>query len=222
MEHTEATSTEIGRTGEPQVGKLSKVTTRLWNDRYIYLLLLPGVLFFVIYKYVPMLGLVIAFQDYNPFRGFLHSSWVGFDNFQRIFADAEVLRVIRNTLLLSFLQVTFAFPVPIVLALMLNELRLRVYKRTIQSIVYLPHFISWVVVIGIVTIFLRSEGLVSSLLHSVFGIAPIPFLTDPRFFMPLVVLEVIWKDSGWGTIILLAAMAGVDPQLYEAATMVSP
>lgn len=200
-----------------QAGKWQRARRALWRDRYIYLLLLPGLVYFLVYRYLPMLGLVIAFQDYSPFQGFTGSPWVGLANFRRIFADAEVVQVVWNTLALSFLQIAFAFPVPLVLALLLNEVRQRVYKRVIQSIVYLPHFVSWVVVIGIVTIFLRSDGLVNRVLGRVLGLGPLPFLIDPGWFRPLIVLEIVWKESGWGTIIFLAALAGVDPQLYEAA-----
>lgn len=192
---------------------------RLWKERYLFLLLLPGLLFFVIYRYVPMAGNIIAFQDYSAFQGFLHSEWVGLKHFKTIFEDSEVVRVLWNTLYLSFLQIVFAFPVSIILALMLNEVRSSVYKRFIQSIVYLPHFLSWVVVIGIVTILLKSEGIINKILGSVFGMDAIPFLQDPHWFMPLIVLEVIWKESGWGTIIFLAALSGISPSLYEAAAV---
>ncbi len=201
-----------------KVGRGARIRARLWRDRYVYLLLLPGLLYFLVYKYIPMLGTVIAFKDYSPFLGFSDSPWVGLKHFRTIFEDAEVLQVLWNTLYLAFLQIAFAFPVPIILALMLNEVRHRAYKRVVQSIVYLPHFLSWVVIISIVTIFLRSEGLVNKLL-GLFGFAPLPFLTEPGFFMPLIVLEVIWKESGWGTVLFLAALAGVNPQLYEAATV---
>jgi putative aldouronate transport system permease protein len=183
----------------------------------MYLLLLPGLLYFILYRYVPVLGSVIAFQDYSPFQGFIHSKWVGFDNFKRIFADSDVAIVLWNTIKISFVQLFVVFPVPIILSLMLNEQRSQAFKRIVQSIVYLPHFISWVIVISIVTIFLRSEGLINELLHAVFGTAPIPFMTHPSWFIPLISLEVIWKESGWGTIIFLAALSGVNPQLYEAA-----
>lgn len=210
-------STTASGAVKPHPGKWAKVRVRLWRERYLYLLLLPGLLYFIVYKYIPMGGIVLAFQDFNPFQGFLNSPWVGLKHFRTIFEDAEVLRVLWNTIVLSFLQILFNFPLPIILALMLNEVRNQAYKRIIQSIVYLPHFLSWVVVIGIVTIFLRSEGLINVLLGMAFGLEPIPFLTDPALFKPLIVLEVIWKETGWGTIIFLAAMAGVNPQLYEAA-----
>ncbi|WP_409347286.1 ABC transporter permease [Paenibacillus sp. MBLB4367] len=198
--------------------KKKALSARLWRERYLFLLLLPGLAYFIVYKYVPMGGNVMAFQDYSAFRGFWHSEWVGFKHFEKIFSDPEVVRVLWNTLYLSFLQIVFAFPIPIILALMLNELRNDRFKRIIQSIVYLPHFISWVVVIGLVTVFLKSEGIVNKLL-GLAGIEAIPFLQEPSWFMPLIVLEVIWKESGWGTIIFLAALAGVDPNLYEASVI---
>lgn len=201
------------------IPKKKGILQRLWKERYLYLLLLPGLLFFLIYRYVPMAGNIIAFQDYSAFQGFLHSEWVGLKHFKTIFEDSEVIRVLWNTLYLSFLQIVFAFPVSIILALMLNEVRSTVFKRVIQSVVYLPHFLSWVVVIGMVTILLKSEGIVNKILGSVFGMDPIPFLQDPNWFMPLIVLEVIWKESGWGTIIFLAALSGISPSLYEAASV---
>ncbi|MDI4645028.1 ABC transporter permease [Cohnella hashimotonis] len=186
----------------------------------MYLLILPGALFFLIYRYVPMLGIVIAFQDYSPFLGFSGSEWVGLQHFRDIFSSAEIGRVLWNTLSLSMLQILFAFPAPIILALLLNEMRSELFKRFIQSIVYLPHFLSWVVVVGVFTIFLRGDGIVNDILKQVFGMnQSIGFLTNPDFFRPLIVLQVIWKEIGWGTIIFLAALAGVNPEIYEAASV---
>lgn len=199
--------------------KRNSLASRFWKEKYLYLLLLPGLANFIIYRYVPMLGNIIAFQDFSAFKGFLHSDWVGMKHFKKIFEDSEVIRVIWNTLYLSFLQIVFAFPFSILLSLMLNELRSEKLKRIIQSIIYLPHFLSWVVVVGIATVFLKSEGIANQLLSHVFGMQPIPFLQEPGWFMPLIVLEVIWKESGWGTIIFLAALSGVNPSLYEAAVV---
>lgn len=196
-----------------------RLRRRMWRERYIYLLLLPGLLYFLIFRYGPMFGLVLAFKDYSPFLGLQDSPWVGLANFRRVFDDPEVVPVFRNTLYISLLQIVFAFPIPIILALMLNEVRRQTYKRVVQSVVYLPHFVSWVVVIGIVSLFLRSEGVVNKLLGDLFGMAPVPFLTHPYWFAPLIVLEVIWKEAGWGTVLFLAALAGIDPQLYEAALL---
>ncbi|REE81541.1 carbohydrate ABC transporter membrane protein 1 (CUT1 family) [Paenibacillus taihuensis] len=214
--HAATTPAVASRKGRRSI---ASVAGKLWNERYLYLLLLPGLLYFIIYRYVPMLGNVIAFQDFSPFQGFLHSDWVGLKHFKKVFEDREVIRVIWNTLYLSFLQIAFAFPVSIALSLMLNEVRGERYKRVVQSLVYLPHFLSWVVVAGIVTVMLKSDGIVNHFLQTGFGIPAIPFLTAPHWFMPLIVLEVIWKESGWGTIIFLAALAGVNPHLYEAAVV---
>ncbi|UNK18846.1 ABC transporter permease subunit [Paenibacillus sp. N3/727] len=199
--------------------KWQQTANRVWKERYLLLIGLPGVLYFLVYKYTPMAGSYLAFVDFNPFQGIFHSEWVGMAHFQRIFEDQEVFRVIMNTLYISFLQIIFAFPLPIVLALMLNELRNQTYKKVLQSIVYLPHFLSWVVVVGISIVFLKSEGIINTLLHDMFGWNAIPFLTNPDYFKPVVVLQVIWKEAGWGTIIFLAALSGVNPQLYEAANM---
>lgn len=199
--------------------KWSRLGRKLLNDKYLILLVLPGLLYFLIYRYIPMFGILIAFKDFSAFKGFIDSPWAGLKYFRLIFEDAEVIRVIWNTLQISFLQILFAFPISILLALMLNEVRNQFVKRVIQSIVYLPHFLSWVVVVGITVIFLRSEGLFNNFLVSAFGMDPIGFLTDPDLFKPIVILQVIWKESGWGTIIFLAALAGVNPALYEAAEM---
>lgn len=193
---------------------------RMWSKRYAYLLILPGLLYFIAYKYVPMLGTIIAFQDFSPFLGFANSPWVGLKHIRTLFEEPEVIRVLWNTLSLSFLQILFAFPAPIVLALMMNEIKSEWFKRIVQSVVYLPHFLSWVVVVSIFVIFLRSEGIVNGILQEAFGLdQPIAFLNTPSYFQPLIVLQVIWKEVGWGTIIFLAALAGVDPSLYEASVM---
>lgn len=189
---------------------------RIWQERFLYVLLIPGLLYFIIYKYIPMLGNVIAFENYSPFLGFRHSPWVGFKNFKTIFDSPEVVQVLWNTLNLSFLQIVFAFPAPIVIALMLNETGNKVYKRIVQSIVYMPHFLSWVVVVGVFTILLKGHGLANEVLTAV-HMHRIMFLQQPGWFKPLIVFQVIWKESGWSTIIFLAALAGVNPNLYEAA-----
>lgn len=200
-------------------GRWNKFKRRFWRERYVYLLLLPGIVYFLIYRYVPMGGLVMAFKDFNPFKGFWASEWIGLQHFSRIFEDDEVVRVLWNTIHISLLQILVAFPFSIVLALMLNEVRHEGYKRFVQSMVYLPHFLSWVVVVGIFVVFLRGEGLINTILTNAFGMDAIPFLTDPSLFKPIVTLQVIWKEAGWGTIIFLAALAGVNPSLYEAAVI---
>jgi len=184
----------------------------------MYLLLLPGFVYFIVYKYLPMFGLVVAFQDYSAFRGFFRSEWVGLDNFKLIFEGSDLGRVLFNTLYLNFMQLTLAFPAGIVLALLLNEVRHEFFKKTVQTVVYLPHFVSWIVVVGLVFTLLSSDGIVNSLLKQL-GIPAINFLTSDAWFMPLIVLENIWKESGWSSILFLAAIAGINPNLYEAAAM---
>ncbi|MFC5701601.1 ABC transporter permease [Cohnella faecalis] len=189
---------------------------RLWRDRYIYLLLLPGLIYFLMFKIIPIFGNVIAFQNFNPFKGIMESDFVGFANFQRIFEDSEVLRVLRNTLFISLMQIVFVFPAPILLAIMLNELANERIKRFIQSIVYLPHFFSWVVIISIATIFLKPEGLINQLLMYM-GYDWVSFMTNSHLFVPIVIVELIWKETGWSTIIFLAALASINHELLEAA-----
>lgn len=190
--------------------------SKLWRERYILLLLLPGLIYFLTFKIIPVFGNIIAFQEFNPFKGIRASDWVGFDNFKLIFEDTEVLRVLRNTLYISLMQIVFIFPAPIFLAIMLNEVANDKVKRFIQSIIYLPHFFSWVVIISIATIFLKPEGIINQVLESL-GYEWVSFMTNPDMFVPLVIVELIWKETGWSTIIFLAALASINNELLEAA-----
>lgn len=171
-------SARLAERTRPKPSRWRKELSEIWTHRWLYLLLLPGLLFFVIYVYIPLLGNVIAFQDYSPFRGFLNSPWVGFKHFERLFTDPDVLRVLRNTVVLNVLQLIFAFPVPIILALMINETRHTFFKRTVQSIVYLPHFISWVIIVAIWYQLFGSRGLVNQVFAE-FDMARVGFLSDP-------------------------------------------
>lgn len=196
----------------------STLRTKLWHERYLFILLLPGLIYFLTFKIIPIFGNVIAFQDYNPFRGMWASEFIGLDNFKRIFEDSEVLRVLRNTLYISFMQIVFVFPAPIILAIMLNEVAREKVKRIIQSIVYLPHFFSWVVIISIAMIFLEPEGLINQVLESL-GFNWVSFMSKSELFVPIVIVELIWKETGWSTIIFLAALASINHELLEAATI---
>lgn len=203
----------------PAAAKPSTMMGRLVRNRWLYIMVLPGLLYFLVFKYWPMYGIFIAFKDYQPFLGFWDSPFVGLKHFERLFGDADFLVLFRNTLILAAYNILFFFPLPIVVALMLNELRHEIVKRTVQTLIYIPHFMSWVVVVGIAYIFLTTEGgLVNELLVR-FGGEKINFLLSNEWFRTIVTAEVIWKETGWGTIIFLAALAGVDPQLYEAARM---
>ncbi|MEK8126590.1 sugar ABC transporter permease [Paenibacillus filicis] len=191
----------------------------LLKNRWLYAMAIPGLLYFLVFKYLPMWGLLIAFQDYQPTLGMLHSKWVGLKHFERFFFDAAFLRLFTNTIILALYNLVFFFPLPIVMALLLNEIRKEAFKRTIQTIVYVPHFVSWVVVVGITYIFFTTEGgIVNDLLAAV-GLPKIDFLLSTDWFRTMIVSQVVWKETGWGTIIFLAALAGVDQQLYEAATI---
>jgi len=201
----------------PYVGP--SLLRRMAQHKSIYLLVLPGVLYFALFKFVPLWGLLLAFKEYNPFLGFRGSPWIGAELFADLFRSSNFYTMLRNTFMINLFGLVFLFPVPIALALMLNEVRHEAFKRIQQSIVYLPHFLSWVVVASM-TFFLLSVdvGIVNKALFS-FGYEPISFLSDPRYFWATITAQNMWKEAGWGTIIFLAAMAGVDPQRYEAAVM---
>jgi putative aldouronate transport system permease protein len=189
------------------------------KDLFLYLLIIPGVLYFLLFKYVPMWGIIISFQDYSPYLGVWKSPWVGFNHFAELFANPDFMMLFRNTMVISVMNIVFYFPMPIIVALLLNEVRSAIFKRLIQSIVYLPHFLSWVVIAGITfLLFSQSGGIINKLLPY-FGYPAYDFLTNSKVFWWVLTAQSIWKETGWGTIIYLAAMAGVDPQLYEAAKM---
>ncbi|MDF2926159.1 MAG: protein lplB [Paenibacillaceae bacterium] len=187
------------------------------KKKYLYILLLPCIVFFFVFNYIPMYGVIIAFKDFNFAKGILHSPWLGLENFRYMFGLSDFYKVFWNSLYLGFLRLVFTFPFPILLALLLNEIRQVTYQRLTQTIIYLPHFISWVVIGGILVNFLSpSWGLVNIFLKEL-GIDPVFFLADPDYFRPIVVLSSIWKESGWGSIIFLAAISGINSELYEAA-----
>jgi len=172
--------------------------------------------YFLVFYYVPLLGNVVAFEDYSPYLGFFRSPWVGWENFQAVFSDPDTLIVVRNTLEISLFQVLFAFPAGIVLALMLNAVISQRFKRFMQSILYLPHFLGWVILISIWQQLFGGDGFLSQLVVGLGG-KPLDLITNPAFFQPMVLLQVMWKESGWSTIMFLAAITSIDLNLYEAA-----
>lgn len=189
----------------------------LRRDKYLYVLALPGVLFFLIFKFVPMWGVVISFQNFSPFAGITGSEWVGFEHFERFFTNPDFMLLFRNTMAINLMNLVLFFPLPIVLSLLLNELRSVLYQRVIQSIVYMPHFLSWVIISGLTfLLFAKGEGLVNKVLEGL-GFARMDFLTNPNTFWAMLTVQSIWKECGWGTILFLAAMASIDPGVYEAA-----
>lgn len=184
---------------------------------WLYLFLIPGMLHLFLFRYKPMYGLVIAFTNYSPVKGIWGSEWVGLEHFKVLFNSARFTTVLTNSIVTSVLRLLWGFPMPILLALLLNEMKNQKYKRVMQTVLYLPHFISWVVVISIVTGFLSlSNGIINELIVMAGG-EKIAFLAEPGWFRPVLIISEIWKECGWGTVIYMAALAGIDVSLYEAA-----
>ena len=204
---------------EKPVGTKKSGTNFLYRDRYLYLMLLFPVLYFLIFKYLPMYGVSIAFKEYNIFQGIFASEWVGLANFKELMTSSDFILVLRNTFALNFLDLIAGFPAPIILALLLNEIRFPNYKKTVQTLLYLPHFLSWVIIGGIVLqVFSPSYGIINTFFKSLGLIKEsIPFLTNGPHWITTYVLVGVWQNIGWGTIIYLAAISGISPDLYEAA-----
>ena len=188
---------------------------RNWD---LYLLVLIPVAALIIYHYLPMGGIVLAFKDYKVFTGILGSKWVGLKHFETMFTHPKFGQVFTNTLLINVYKFVFQFPVPIILALMLNEVRIKALKRGVQTLVYLPHFLSWVVVAGLFFDLLSINGIVNKIIIA-FGGEPTQFLMNTKFFRSLLVISTMWKESGWSTIVYLSAITAIDPMLYEAAAV---
>lgn len=198
-------------------GKFEATLKYIRKKKYLYIMLIPCVVYFIIFNYVPMYGILIAFKDFNFSKGIMGSEWIGFENFKYMFKLGDFYQVFYNSIILSFLKLIFGFPFPIILALLLNEIKHKRFKSVAQTVIYLPHFISWVVIGGIIVQFLSPTwGAVNMFIKSL-GYEPIFFLADPKYFRPIVVISSIWKEAGWGTILYLAAMTGINPELYEAA-----
>jgi putative aldouronate transport system permease protein len=194
------------------------VKKRIWTSRYLYLLFLFPLLYFIIFKYGAMVWLTIAFKDYNAVQGLWKSEWIGFKHFVTFFQTPDILRLIRNTVLLSVYSLLWSFPMPIFLALMINEVQNKPFKKVVQNISYLPHFFSTVIICGILVNILSTNGLVNQFL-GLFQIDPVNFLTKPQYFRTIYIASGIWQSVGWGSIIYLAALSGVDPGLYESAVI---
>lgn len=186
---------------------------------FFHLMLVPGIVLLLIFAYYPMFGIVIAFQDYNPVRGFLRSEWIGWENFQFMLDLPDTKQIVRNTIEIALMKIAAGITVPIVFALLLNEVRVTWYKRTIQSTVYLPHFLSWVILGGILVDVLSVNGGGINSFLGLFGIKPIFFLGDNFWFRAVLIISDVWKEFGFSTIIYLAALTGIDPSLYEAASI---
>jgi putative aldouronate transport system permease protein len=193
------------------------LATRIWEHRLIYLFMLPCVASLLVFNYYPMYGATLAFKDYKYNLGIMGSPWAGLKHFRAFVSSLEFWEVIRNTIVISGLKILLCFPAPIILALLLNELRLPRFKRAIQTMSYLPNFVSWVVVVSLMTVVFSPYGGIVNNIRNRMGLSSIFFLGEERFFYPLVVLSDIWKGAGWGSIIYLSALSGINPELYESA-----
>lgn len=188
--------------------------------KWLYVMLIPGVLYYLIFKFGPMFGLLAAFKDYQPMKGFFGSPWVGMKHFIRFFTGNSFWRILKNTLVISGLNLIFYFPAPILIALLLNEVRVKWFKTAVQSVLYVPHFLSWVVIAGISYALLTTDGgVLNNFISAATGGKTVNFLGSEKWLYPLVVFQNIWKESGWGTIIFMAALAGIDVEMYEAAKL---
>ena len=203
--------------------KASKDSFYYKSGLYLYrkyaalsLMLLPVIIYYIVFHYAPMYGVIIAFKNYSFSRGIIGSPWAGLANFKRMFASASFFEVFRNTLLISFYKLITGFPAPVVFAILLNELKNAKFKKTVQTISYLPHFLSWVILGGMFIQLLALSGPVNIMLSKL-GVSSVYFLGDVKYFRSVLVVTSLWKSIGWGSIIYLAALTGIDPQLYEAA-----
>lgn len=197
----------------------SKLMKRLKEHKILYLLMLPGLIYFIMFRYIPMFGLVIAFKDYDIFKGLWASEWVGLENFRNLFSSKDFWNVMKNTLVISLTKILIGFPIPILLAILLNEIKNIKFKKVTQTFIYLPHFLSWVVLGGIMlNLFSPVFGLAGEFFR-VFGLKPVNILAKESTIFWVVIFSDIWKESGWETIVFLAALTQVDVSLYEAARM---
>lgn len=202
-----------GKAGETKVSRKRESRWRLvWRNIDTYLLLVPGLLLLLLFKYTPMYGVVIAFQEYNIFDGISGSKWVGLEQFRKLMQSAEFMQVFTNTLLISVYKIVLLFPIPILIALLLNEIRFTAFKRTVQTIIYMPHFLSWVIISGLfMTILSPSDGLVNSVIQW-FGGESVKFFMDNHVFRSIVVFTAGWKEIGWNAIIFIAAIASIEQE----------
>lgn len=197
--------------------KKKSLISRIIKSKELYIMVIPVMLFFILFAYVPMYGIVIAWKDYLPGKGIVGSDFVGWKWFKMFLERPEMIKALKNTLVISFLKLLVCFPAPIILALMINEVKSEKFKKTIQWAIFLPYFINWVVIGGIVKQMLAvDDGLVNNILAS-FGFERIPFLLNSKYFYPILILAELWKGVGWGTIIYNAAISGIDVSLYDAA-----
>jgi len=198
--------------------KNTGILKQVARHKDLFIILLPTLVYYIIFYYAPMFGNIIAFQNYSVAGGILGSEWVGFKHFLNFLSNYKFWQLIRNTLTINLYGVIFAFPAPIILALLLNEIKASRFKKTVQTITYLPHFISVVVASMIVLDFVSADGIINGI-RGIFGLGKIVFMTQPKYFYPIYIISGIWQEIGWGSIIYIAALAGIDPELYAAAVV---
>ena len=196
--------------------KKRKTIIDIWSNKSAYLMILPALVVIIIFAYIPMYGVTLAFKEFKINLGVLNSPWIGFKKFELMFQNREFVKVIFNTVIISFGRILFEFPAPIILAILLNELRFGRYKKLLQTVYTFPNFLSWVIVAGIIKNFLRSDGFINELLKQV-GLQPVSFLIVPALFKPILFATDLWKGMGWSAIIYLAAITSINPDLYDAA-----
>jgi putative aldouronate transport system permease protein len=220
MKSIESRKTMATYTSNNKIGKsnIAAIWSQIKRNRFLYALFFLPFCYFIIFKYLPMYGLIIGFKDYDIVKGINASPWVGLKYFKQYLADPYFWKLVRNTLLLGIYSILWSFPMPIILALLINELGNKYYKQFIQSVSYLPHFISTVVVCGMLVNFLSSDGMINQMLAS-FSIHPIQFLMLPQWFRTIYISSDVWQTAGWNSIIYLATLTGINDELYEAATM---
>lgn len=201
------------------VRKKKGFMTNLYNYRHAYLLMLPGLIAVFVFLYLPLIGIILAFKDYNIYDGILGSPWVAFENFKLIFQQKSMVKAIGNTVILSFVTIFGTFPFPILLAILFNEIRNTKFKKVVQTVSYMPHFLSWVTVVGLCYSFLATEGPFNNFFLKLFGegYTAKNFLMDSKYFIPICYVATLWKTIGWSSVIYLAAITGIDESLYEAA-----
>ena len=218
MAKAQSAAAPVSKTAAKQKSK-----NNIWRNRWMYALLVPGFLFFVIFKIVPLWGILISFKAYYAGLSFLNSDWVGFQNFIDFFAGSDFWRLFKNTMIISFMNLIFFFPLPIILSLLLNEIKVQWYKSVLQTFVYVPHFVSMVVIASITFMILKTpaqEGQAGGALYTIIQAVSgksIDVLESPSSIYWVLLFQAIWKETGWGTVIFLAALAGVDVEQYEAA-----
>ena len=197
---------------------MNTIVTDFRVNKILYLMILPVIIYYIIFCYKPMYGAIIAFKDFSPAKGILGSQWVGFKHFVDFFNSYYFWRILKNTVVLSLGTLIFSFPAPIILALMINEIKNKQFAKVVQTISYLPHFISMVVICSLIRMFCDENGLVNYI-AGFFGAEPVNLLSKPEYFVPVYIISDIWQTIGWGSIVYLAALTNLDPQLYEAAVI---